>query len=121
MDSVHRHDGDQRLEMTRKVAASQKMGTADPKDISDVDVSSLVDYDGLVVGAPTWNTGADSERSGTGWDDVLSDISGEGLATACCPQTPLAYSRDLMHEAHLTLRIEVLKAQTEFAGCPGKP
>ena len=53
------------------------MGTADAKDISDVDVSSLVDYDGLVVGAPTWNTGADSERSGTGWDEVLSDISGE--------------------------------------------
>ena len=60
------------------------MGTADPKDISDVDVSTLVEYDGLVVGAPTWNTGADSERSGTGWDDILSDISGEGLASACC-------------------------------------
>ncbi|CAL5229051.1 g12300 [Coccomyxa viridis] len=57
----------------------EKMGTADAKDISDVDVSTLVDYDGLVVGAPTWNTGADSERSGTGWDDVLSDISGLDL------------------------------------------
>lgn len=54
----------------------QEMGTAEPKDISDVKVSTLVDFDGLVVGAPTWNTGADSERSGTGWDDVLSDISG---------------------------------------------
>ena len=31
----------------------------------------------LQVGAPTWNTGADSERSGTGWDDVLKDISGK--------------------------------------------
>ena len=57
----------------------QKMGTADPKDISDVDVSTLVEFDGLVVGAPTWNTGADSERSGTGWDDVLNDISGACL------------------------------------------
>ena len=54
----------------------QEMGTAEPKDISDVKVSTLVDFDGLVVGAPTWNTGADSERSGTGWDDVLNDISG---------------------------------------------
>jgi hypothetical protein len=27
-------------------------------------------YDALVVGTPTWNTGADSERSGTGWDEV---------------------------------------------------
>ena len=54
----------------------QEMGTAEPRDISDVKVSTLVDFDGLVVGAPTWNTGADSERSGTGWDDVLNDISG---------------------------------------------
>ena len=37
----------------------------------------------LQVGAPTWNTGADSERSGTGWDDVLNDISGK-CATRCC-------------------------------------
>ncbi len=28
------------------------------------------EYDALVVGTPTWNTGADSERSGTGWDEV---------------------------------------------------
>ena len=54
----------------------QEMGTAEPRDISDVKVSTLVNFDGLVVGAPTWNTGADSERSGTGWDDVLNDISG---------------------------------------------
>lgn len=27
-------------------------------------------YDALVVGTPTWNTGADSERSGTGWDEL---------------------------------------------------
>jgi len=24
----------------------------------------------LIVGTPTWNTGADSERSGTGWDEI---------------------------------------------------
>ena len=28
------------------------------------------EYDALVVGTPTWNTGADTERSGTGWDEV---------------------------------------------------
>jgi flavodoxin I len=28
------------------------------------------EYDALIVGTPTWNTGADSERSGTGWDEV---------------------------------------------------
>ena len=30
----------------------------------------FAEYDSLIVGAPTWNTDADSERSGTGWDDV---------------------------------------------------
>eukprot|EP00594_Rhizosolenia_setigera_P000883 CAMPEP_0178950596 /NCGR_PEP_ID=MMETSP0789-20121207/6744_1 /TAXON_ID=3005 /ORGANISM="Rhizosolenia setigera, Strain CCMP 1694" /LENGTH=278 /DNA_ID=CAMNT_0020631347 /DNA_START=88 /DNA_END=924 /DNA_ORIENTATION=+ len=28
------------------------------------------EYDALIVGTPTWNTGADSERSGTGWDEM---------------------------------------------------
>lgn len=32
--------------------------------------------DGLIVGAPTWNTGADEGRSGTAWDDVLVKIAG---------------------------------------------
>jgi flavodoxin I len=27
-------------------------------------------YDSLIVGTPTWNTGADLERSGTGWDEI---------------------------------------------------
>jgi flavodoxin I len=27
-------------------------------------------YDALIVGTPTWNTGADTERSGTGWDEL---------------------------------------------------
>ena len=26
--------------------------------------------DALIVGTPTWNTGADVERSGTGWDEI---------------------------------------------------
>lgn len=33
------------------------------------DVNNLSQFDGLIVGAPTWHTGADSERSGTSWDD----------------------------------------------------
>ena len=37
-------------------------------------------YDALVVGTPTWNTGADSERSGTGWDEVYyGEMQGEFL------------------------------------------
>jgi flavodoxin len=27
-------------------------------------------HDAIIVGTPTWNTGADTERSGTGWDDL---------------------------------------------------
>ncbi|EIE22982.1 flavodoxin IsiB [Coccomyxa subellipsoidea C-169] len=57
----------------------EKIGSAAPQDIADVDVSSLASYDGLIVGAPTWNTGADSERSGTSWDDVLGNIAGLDL------------------------------------------
>lgn len=28
------------------------------------------EYESLIVGTPTWNTGADTERSGTGWDEL---------------------------------------------------
>lgn len=27
-------------------------------------------HDALIVGTPTWNTGADTERSGVGWDEI---------------------------------------------------
>ena len=52
------------------------LGSAeDPKDISDVDdLSELGSHDGVICGIPTWNTGADSERSGTAWDSILEDI-----------------------------------------------
>jgi hypothetical protein len=44
-----------------------------PFDIDDI-AGSLADkfagYDALVVGTPTWNTGADTERSGTAWDEI---------------------------------------------------
>ena len=56
----------------------QELGdlSSDPQEIADADLSTLSDYDALVVGAPTWNTGADTERSGTGWDNLLDDIRG---------------------------------------------
>lgn len=40
-------------------------------DIADVDGATVAGYDGLIIGAPTWHTGADTERSGTSWDDFL--------------------------------------------------
>ena len=46
-----------------------------PKDVSDVDdLSELEGLDGIICGIPTWNTGADEERSGTAWDSILEDI-----------------------------------------------
>ena len=51
-------------------------GAESPKDISDVDdLSEFNGHDGIICGIPTWNTGADSERSGTAWDSILEDIS----------------------------------------------
>jgi flavodoxin I len=45
-----------------------------PFDIETIDAdelqSTLEGYDALVVGSPTWNTAADTERSGTGWDEL---------------------------------------------------
>merc|ERR1719293_358118 len=42
--------------------------------IDDVEAADLAGYDGLIVGTPTWNTGADEFRSGTTWDDYLEEI-----------------------------------------------
>lgn len=57
----------------------------------DVDDKSIVEsfskYDSIIVGTPTWNTGADTERSGTGWDELYYgsamtdlDLSGKKVA-----------------------------------------
>ena len=46
---------------------------AEPVDIETLDTSvanAFAAHDALIVGTPTWNTGADTERSGTGWDEL---------------------------------------------------
>ena len=40
-------------------------------DIGDLDGATVGGFDGLIVGAPTWHTDADTERSGTAWDDFI--------------------------------------------------
>lgn len=56
----------------------------DAVDIADAD--DLSSYDGLICGAPTWHTDADTERSGTAWDEFLYggltglDLSGKKVA-----------------------------------------
>ena len=39
--------------------------------IDDLDGAGVAAFDGFIIGAPTWNTGADEERSGTAWDEFL--------------------------------------------------
>merc|ERR1712193_141974 len=46
------------------------------KEIGDASAADLAGFDGLIVGAPTWHTGADEQRSGTTWDDYLDEIRG---------------------------------------------
>merc|ERR1712066_1101031 len=47
--------------------------------IDDIEAEDLTGYDGLIVGCPTWNTGADEYRSGTAWDDLIDEIKGLDL------------------------------------------
>merc|ERR1712130_838543 len=41
------------------------------EDIGDASEDEVKGYDSLIVGAPTWHTGADEQRSGTAWYDFL--------------------------------------------------
>eukprot|EP00171_Calliarthron_tuberculosum_P010404 IDg10404t1 len=67
----------------------EKLGSEanDPQDIGDVAAAKLLEYDTLIVGAPTWNTGAEDQRSGTDWDDFLyaslPDMDLAGKSVAC--------------------------------------
>merc|ERR1719460_302663 len=48
--------------------------------IDDLSGEDVAGYDGFIIGAPTWNTGADTERSGTAWDEFLyGDLAGLDL------------------------------------------
>merc|ERR1712232_597429 len=44
---------------------------ADIVDIGDAESDEIMGHDALIIGAPTWHTGADEQRSGTAWDDWL--------------------------------------------------
>jgi flavodoxin I len=50
-------------------------------DIGDCDGDTVAGFDGLIIGAPTWHTGADTERSGTAWDEfIYGDLASLDLA-----------------------------------------
>eukprot|EP00536_Pseudo-nitzschia_multiseries_P010500 jgi/Psemu1/26126/gm1.26126_g len=52
---------------------AEAAGGIDLNDIGDASDSEITGSDGLIIGAPTWHTGADEQRSGTSWDDWLYD------------------------------------------------
>jgi flavodoxin I len=47
------------------------VGVVSPDWIGDARPDEIKNKDALIVGAPTWHTGADTERSGTQWDQWL--------------------------------------------------
>jgi len=61
-------------------------GIEDWKDIGDAENDEILGHDAIIVGSPTWHTGADTERSGTSWDEWLynqlpeMDFSGKKVA-----------------------------------------
>jgi flavodoxin I len=59
---------------TPKTSLKQPGETTEIQEIGEAGISGLEAHDGLIVGAPTWHTGAASERSGTDWDGFLDDI-----------------------------------------------
>ena len=69
-------------------AAFGDEAASEPIDIEEVDsvADEFAKHDALIVGTPTWNTGADTERSGTGWDEIYYsemqelDIAGKKVA-----------------------------------------
>jgi len=52
---------------------AEAAGGIDFEDIGDASDADITGADALIVGAPTWHTGADEQRSGTSWDDWLYD------------------------------------------------
>ena len=56
------------------------------KDIGDASDDEIGGLDSIIVGAPTWHTDEESERSGTSWDQWLYDnlpnidVSGKNVA-----------------------------------------
>jgi flavodoxin I len=60
-------------EVAHLISAEFGEVASEPIDIDGLKGSvatAFAKYDSLVVGTPTWHTGADTERSGTGWDEI---------------------------------------------------
>lgn len=58
------------------IVEALKGAGVDSEDIVDIGDGDVTACDQIIVGAPTWHTGADSERSGTVWDEVRRGAEG---------------------------------------------
>jgi len=69
---------------------AEAAGAGDAVEIGDASDGDITGDDYLIVGAPTWHTDAESERSGTSWDDWLYetlpnlDLDGKKVAIFGC-------------------------------------
>merc|ERR1712086_1015045 len=82
IDAAARRRGCTAREAVGLLFATQTGNTEEAAD-------DIAGYDGLIVGCPTWNTGADEYRSGTTWDDVIDsvkelDLAGKPVAVFGC-------------------------------------
>jgi len=65
---------------------AEKTGIGEATDIGDASADEIAGHEALIIGAPTWHTGADTERSGTSWDEWLYnelpniDLNGKKVA-----------------------------------------
>lgn len=76
-------------EAAHLISAEFGDAASEPIEIDEVQGSLAAEFakfDSLVVGTPTWNTGADMERSGTTWDEIyyseMKDLSIAGKKVA---------------------------------------
>merc|ERR1712186_145889 len=83
-------------------------------DIGDYAAEDLAEFDGLIVGCPTWNTDADEYRSGTAWDDVIDGIKElhETFAAAGAKLVGYVDASGYGHSASKSVRGD------KFLGCP---
>jgi len=69
---------------------AEAVGSGDAEEIGDASDDAITGADYLIVGAPTWHTDAESERSGTTWDEWLYetlpnlDMDGKKVAIFGC-------------------------------------
>lgn len=73
-------------EMICSVFGEDAEGPIEIDEIQGSVADKFAAFDALVVGTPTWNTGADTERSGVGWDEIyygeMQDLAIQGKKVA---------------------------------------